>query len=94
TQYHDLHLALPTSLQHALILPLITQPHTKTLPPLPNQIKHSSQPLPEAKTNHLQLQPPTFTITNIPSTQIQYFTPILNLPETAILPIPPLPQQL
>ena len=93
TEYDDVHLGVATSLEDGLMVPVITQADTKSVGALANEIKQSSEAVREGKTNDVQLQGATFTITNMGSSEIEYFTPILNVGETGILGIGALSQE-
>lgn len=93
TEYDDVHLGVATSLEDGLMVPVITQADTKSVGALVNEIKQSSEAVREGKTNDVQLQGATFTITNMGSSEIEYFTPILNVGETGILGIGALAQE-
>lgn len=93
TEYDDVHLGVATSLEEGLMVPVITQADTKSVGALANEIKQSSEAVREGRTNDVQLQGATFTITNMGASQIEYFTPILNVGETGILGIGALSQE-
>lgn len=93
TEYDDVHLGVATSLEDGLMVPVITQADTKSVGALANEIKQSSEAVREGKTNDVQLQGATFTITNMGSSEIEYFTPILNVGEIGILGIGALAQE-
>lgn len=93
TEYDDVHLGVATSLEDGLMVPVITQADTKSVGALANEIKQSSEAVREGRTNDVQLQGATFTITNMGASQIEYFTPILNVGETGILGIGALAQE-
>ncbi|MCF7595000.1 2-oxo acid dehydrogenase subunit E2 [Staphylococcus warneri] len=93
TEYDDVHLGVATSLEDGLMVPVITQADTKSVGALANEIKQSSEAVREDRTNDVQLQGATFTITNMGASEIEYFTPILNVGETGILGIGALSQE-
>ena len=93
TEYDDVHLGVATSLEDGLMVPVITQADTKSVGALANEIKQSSEAVREGRTNDVQLQGATFTITNMGASEIEYFTPILNVGETGILGIGALSQE-
>lgn len=93
TEYDDVHLGVATSLEDGLMVPVITQADTKSVGVLANEIKQSSEAVREGKTDDVQLQGATFTITNMGASEIEYFTPILNVGETGILGIGALSQE-
>ncbi|UDI77174.1 2-oxo acid dehydrogenase subunit E2 [Staphylococcus taiwanensis] len=85
TEYDDVHLGVATSLEDGLMVPVINHADTKSIGALAKEIKASAEAVREGNTNDVQLQGATFTITNMGTSGIEYFTPILNLGETGIL---------
>jgi len=83
---HDsINMGLAVNLDEGLIVPVIFNADQKDL----GQIAHTSRDLAEkARTGRLQLDEisdGTFTITNLGTTGIELFTPIINPPQVAIL---------
>ena len=58
---------------------------TKSIGALAKEIKSSAEAVRDGNTNDVKLSGATFTITNMGTSGIEYFTPILNLSETGIL---------
>lgn len=85
TEYDDVHLGVATSLEDGLMVPVIQNADTKSVGALATEIKEASEAVREGRTNDVQMQGSTFTITNMGASDIEYFTPILNLGETGIL---------
>ncbi|RQX27469.1 2-oxo acid dehydrogenase subunit E2 [Staphylococcus warneri] len=85
TEYDDVHLGVATSLEDGLMVPVIQNADTKSVGALATEIKEASEAVREGRTNDVQMQGATFTITNMGASDIEYFTPILNLGETGIL---------
>ncbi|MCI2947086.1 2-oxo acid dehydrogenase subunit E2 [Staphylococcus caledonicus] len=85
TEYDDVHLGVATSLDEGLMVPVIQQADTKSIGALAKEIKAAAEAVREGNTNDVQLQGATFTITNMGTSDIEYFTPILNRGETGIL---------
>lgn len=85
TEYDDVHLGVATSLEDGLMVPVINNADTKSIGTLAKEIKEAAEAVREGNTNDVQLQGATFTITNMGTSGIEYFTPILNLGETGIL---------
>ena len=85
TEYDDVHLGVATSLEDGLMVPVIQNADTKSVGALATEIKEASEAVREGRTNEVQMQGATFTITNMGASDIEYFTPILNLGETGIL---------
>ncbi|PTF02799.1 2-oxo acid dehydrogenase subunit E2 [Staphylococcus devriesei] len=85
TEYEDVHLGVATSLDEGLMVPVIQQADTKSIGALAKEIKAAAEAVRDGNTNDVQLQGATFTITNMGTSDIEYFTPILNRGETGIL---------
>lgn len=85
TEYDDVHLGVATSLEDGLMVPVIQNADTKSVGALATEIKEASEAVREGRTNDVQMQGATFTITNMGASDIEYFTPILNLGETGNL---------
>lgn len=85
TEYDDVHLGVATSLDEGLMVPVINNADTKSIGALAKEIKSSAEAVRDGNTNDVKLSGATFTITNMGTSGIEYFTPILNLSETGIL---------
>ena len=85
TEYDDVHLGVATSLDEGLMVPVINNADTKSIGALAKEIKSSAEAVRDGNTNDVKLAGATFTITNMGTSGIEYFTPILNLGETGIL---------
>ena len=85
TEYDDVHLGVATSLDEGLMVPVINNADTKSIGALAKEIKSSAEAVRDMATNDVKLSGATFTITNMGTSGIEYFTPILNLSETGIL---------
>ena len=85
TEYDDVHLGVATSLDEGLMVPVINNADTKSIGALAKEIKSSAEAVRDGNTNDVKLSGATFTITNMGTSGIEYFTPILNLGETGIL---------
>ncbi|WP_419887248.1 dihydrolipoamide acetyltransferase family protein [Neobacillus niacini] len=83
--YNHIHLGIAAEVENGLVVPVVSHADSKSLVELSQSIKELSQ---LAKTKQLksnQMRGSTFTISNLGSYGIEYFTPILNTPETGIL---------
>lgn len=83
--YADINLGIAVDVENGLVVPVVNAADSKSLVELSNSIKELSE---LAKTKQLksdQMKGSTFTISNLGSYGIEYFTPILNSPETGIL---------
>lgn len=83
--YNNVHLGIAVDVENGLVVPVVNNADSKSLVELSHSIKELSE---LAKTKQLksdQMKGSTFTISNLGSYGIEYFTPILNSPETGIL---------
>ena len=86
-EFVDVNLGIAVASKEGLLVPVIKKATTKTLKQLNNEFKNL---VTKAKENNLEeedLRDGTFTLTNLGSYKIEAFTPIINLPEVAILGI-------
>jgi pyruvate dehydrogenase E2 component (dihydrolipoamide acetyltransferase) len=85
--HDEVHIGLAVDADEGLIVPVIHNAHALPLTTLSEQTKLLAQ---RARDNHLsldQLQGGTFTITSLGPLGVDFFTPILNPPQVAILGI-------
>lgn len=83
--YNHIHLGIAVDVENGLVVPVIHEAESKSLSNLSHSIKELTK---LAKLKHLsadQMKGSTFTISNLGNYGIEYFTPILNPPETGIL---------
>jgi pyruvate dehydrogenase E2 component (dihydrolipoamide acetyltransferase) len=83
--YNTVHLGIAVDVENGLVVPVVNGADSKSLVELSHSIKELTE---LAKTKQLksdQMKGSTFTISNLGSYGIEYFTPILNSPETGIL---------
>jgi pyruvate dehydrogenase E2 component (dihydrolipoamide acetyltransferase) len=81
----EIHLGIAVSLESGLIVPVIRNAEKLTLRGLSEKIKSLGE---RARKNDLDLGEiigSTFSITNLGKSGVEYFTPVLNPPETGIL---------
>lgn len=83
--FDDVHLGIATSLDEGLMVPVIKEADSKSIGALANEIKDSAEKVRNGDTNDVALSGATFTITNMGTSEIEYFTPILNVGEAGIL---------
>ncbi|WP_391556861.1 2-oxo acid dehydrogenase subunit E2, partial [Staphylococcus saprophyticus] len=67
---------MPTHTHTRLLLPLLKNPHPKSIFPISHQINQLPLKPRDAKLSPHQIKPPTSTITNIRSPARQCFTPV------------------
>lgn len=85
TEFDEVHLGIATSLEDGLVVPVIKDAQQKTIGSLAKEIKELTEKARNGKASGDVLSGSTFTITNLGASGIEYFTPILNTPETGIL---------
>lgn len=85
TEFDEVHLGIATSLEDGLVVPVVKDAHQKTIGTLAKEIKAISTKARNGEADGDLLTGSTFTITNLGASGIEYFTPILNTPETGIL---------
>ena len=83
-----------TVLEDGLMVPVIQYADRKSIGSLAKEIQHKSEAVREGNTKDVQIQGATFTLTNMGASEIEYFTPILNLGETGILGVGSLSHEL
>ncbi|MCM3588295.1 2-oxo acid dehydrogenase subunit E2 [Mesobacillus maritimus] len=85
TEFDEVHLGIATALDDGLVVPVVKNAHQKTIGTLAKEIKDVSVKARNGEASGDLLTGSTFTITNLGASGIEYFTPILNTPETGIL---------
>lgn len=85
-QYQEANIGVAVALDNGLMVPVVRKADSKTLSQISREIKDFSQ---RARDNALgleEMQGGTFTVTNIGAYRsVDWFTPIINQPESAIL---------
>ncbi|CAM4091089.1 branched-chain alpha-keto acid dehydrogenase subunit E2 [Streptococcus penaeicida] len=81
----EIHIGMATSLDDGLVVPVIKNADKMTLSELGRSIKELSNQARKGTLPSNLYSGSTFSITNLGSAGIEYFTPILNSPEIAIL---------
>ena len=83
--YDGINIAIAVDTEFGLVAPVIRNANTMSLDEISNQSRLLAEMAREKKLTHEQLVGATFTITNLGMYDIDFFTPIINLPQTAIL---------
>ena len=81
----DVHIAVAVDTENGLLVPVVRDVLRKTLQEIAVESKTLADKARERKLGPDQLQGGTFTITNLGNYGIDAFTPIINLPQAAIL---------
>lgn len=84
-EYGNVHLGVATDTERGLMVPVVRQADQMTLSQLSGAIKPLVQSCQSGNVNPDLLQGGTFTITNLGVLGVESFTPVLNVPEVAIL---------
>ncbi|MEI5891963.1 2-oxo acid dehydrogenase subunit E2 [Bacillus cereus] len=84
-QFEHVHLGMAVALEKGLVVPAIRFANNLSLVELSKEIKNAAQKARAGSLNSDDMQGTTFTISNLGSFGIEYFTPVLNTPETGIL---------
>ncbi|MFB6646002.1 dihydrolipoamide acetyltransferase family protein [Bacillus toyonensis] len=84
-QFEHVHLGMAVALENGLVVPAIRFANNLSLVELSKEIKNVAQKARAGSLNSDNMQGTTFTISNLGSFGIEYFTPVLNIPETGIL---------
>lgn len=84
-QFEHVHLGMAVALENGLVVPAIRFANNLSLVELSKEIKKAAQKAREGSLSSDDMQGTTFTISNLGSFGIEYFTPVLNTPETGIL---------
>ncbi|MCC6455426.1 MAG: 2-oxo acid dehydrogenase subunit E2 [Caldilineaceae bacterium] len=85
TQYHDLHLGFAVDTPRGLLVPVIRQANRLSLRALAQESKRLIAAIQAGNIQPDEMAGGTFTVTNLGSLGIEQFTPILNVPQVAIL---------
>lgn len=84
-EHSEIHLGIATSVENGLIVPVIHKAETLSLNEIGEAITTLAAQARENSLSARHLSGSTFTITNLGRSGVEYFTPILNTPETGIL---------
>lgn len=83
--FHRVHLGLAVALEKGLVVPVIQNADSCTLLELSKNMKTLAEKARQGKLTTEEMQGSTFTITSLGSFGVEFFTPVLNPPETGIL---------
>lgn len=86
-KYDDVHIGFAVDTPRGLMVPVLKNADKLSLPELSKEAKRLASTCIDGKINPDELIGATFTVTNLGSMGIESFTPVLNLPEVAILGI-------
>ena len=83
--FEEVHLGMATALSDGLMVPVLRNAHQMSLKDLSGAISSVTQAAREGSLANDIVTGSTFTITNLGQSGVEYFTPILNTPESGIL---------
>ena len=86
-KYDDVHIGFAVDTPRGLMVPVLKNADKLSLQELSKEAKRLASTCVDGKINPDELIGATFTVTNLGSMGIESFTPVLNLPEVAILGI-------
>jgi pyruvate dehydrogenase E2 component (dihydrolipoamide acetyltransferase) len=86
-EYNIINIGLATDTERGLVVPVIKNAHKLGLNEIQESIKNLSDRAKANKLTESELTHSTFTITNLGKMRTDFFTPVLNPPEVAILGI-------
>lgn len=84
-EHDEVHIGMAVSLDDGLIVPVIKGADHMTLTQLSDSVDHLANGARQGTLTSDELSGSTFTITNLGSVAVEYFTPVLNTPEVGIL---------
>ena len=83
--YNHVHLGMAVALENGLVVPVMQYAEKMSLVELAAEIKTRAADARQGQLGTDRMQGSTFTITNLGAYGVEYFTPVLNPPETGIL---------
>lgn len=83
--FEEVHLGMATAISDGLLVPVIRNAHQMSLKELSGNITKTTQAAREGSLANDLVTGSTFTLTNLGQSGVEYFTPILNTPESGIL---------
>lgn len=85
--YDEIHLGIAVSIEGGLVVPVIKNTEKLSMSEISQAIRSLRQKARDKQLELNEISGATFSITNLGRTGIEYFTPVLNAPETGILGI-------
>jgi pyruvate dehydrogenase E2 component (dihydrolipoamide acetyltransferase) len=83
--FEDVNVGVATATEHGLVVPVIRSADMITLQEIDARLNDLSEKARAGKLTKEELSDGTFTITNLGMYDVEFFTPIINPPEAAIL---------
>jgi len=91
--YEDVNVGVATATEHGLVVPVIRNANVKSLQEIDASIKDLAEKAKAGKLTSGDISGGTFTVTNLGMFGVEFFTPIINPPEAAILGVGTLEQK-
>lgn len=85
--YEDINISIAVALENGLITPVLRQADKRTLLDIAREIRRLVQLVREGKHTADTLSGSTFTVTNLGMFGVEFFVPVINPPEIAILAV-------
>ena len=85
TVYEDINVGVATNTENGLIVPVIRKADGKSLQEIDRALTELATKAREGKLSKEEVSGGTFTVTNLGMCEVDFFTPIINPPEAAIL---------
>jgi pyruvate dehydrogenase E2 component (dihydrolipoamide acetyltransferase) len=85
--FEDINVGLAVATEYGLVVPVIHNADRKSLKEIDTAIKELTEKARQGKLSKEELTGGTFTVTNLGMYGVEFFTPIINPPEAAILGI-------
>jgi pyruvate dehydrogenase E2 component (dihydrolipoamide acetyltransferase) len=83
--FEDVNIGVAVATEHGLVVPVIRNADKKSLRELDAAIKDLTEKARQGKLKREELTGGTFTVSNLGMYEVEFFTPIINPPEAAIL---------
>jgi pyruvate dehydrogenase E2 component (dihydrolipoamide acetyltransferase) len=83
--YNTVHLGVAVATGRGLMVPVLRHAETLTLSEISREAKRLAESCRNGSVSPDELHGSTFTVTNLGSAGVESFTPVINVPETAIL---------
>ncbi|HZG84574.1 dihydrolipoamide acetyltransferase family protein [Paenibacillus sp.] len=93
-RFEDVHLGVAVDTEDGLLVPVVREAHRLPLTELNAVVGQLAKKAREGRLSGAELSGGTFTVTNLGSLGVEFFTPVLNPPESAILGVGKLDKRL
>ncbi len=87
TVYEDINVGVATATENGLIVPVIRNADSKSLQEIDRKIMELATKARQGKLSKEEVSGGTFTVTNLGMCEVDFFIPIINPPEAAILAV-------